>query len=156
MKKKVLLVAGVTAITLLAGGSILLTQAYAQDGDAEEYRPIVQAIAEEFGLDEDEVNKVFVDHHQQMKQEREQKIHDALDQAVADGKITEEQKTDILKKHEMIRQNRGEHRENQREFHEWLDENDIDLRDILGGECGMMGREMKGRMMGRVGHGFAE
>ena len=125
----------------LAVGSLGLTHAYAQDSAG--YSPIVQKIAEKFGLNVSEVQDVFdearADHHAQMLTNFEGR----LTQAVTDGKITEEQKQKILDKHEEMQAKMYEwknltpegRREKIKAFHEelktWAEENEIDFPFLI-------------------------
>ena len=91
---------------LLAVGAIGILPASAQE--APDYPPIIQKLADRFGLNVEEVQDVFeeerAEHHAQMLDSFE----DRLSQAVTDGKITEEQKQKILDKHEAMQAYREE------------------------------------------------
>lgn len=124
---------------------------------------LVQLIAEKFGLNQDEVQTVFDEHHQAMEEQRQQEMQQGLEeklaQAVTDGKITEEQKQAVLEKHQWVRSqmealkdlDEEERHVKMDEIREqvktWAEENGIDLSEIIifgegprGGHGGPMGR----------------
>lgn len=76
---------------------------------------IVQKIAEKFDLNQEEVQQVFdevrSEHHAEREADMKAKEEERLSQLVADGKITEEQKSLIQQKHEELRAERGAHRD---------------------------------------------
>ena len=84
----------------LAAGALGFTRVSAQETD---YPPIIDKLVERFGLNPDEVQDVFdevrAEHHTQMLANFEER----LNQAVTDGKITEEQKLAILDKNEEMK-----------------------------------------------------
>lgn len=161
MKKRIILPTILLA-GALAVGTIGLSSVSAQDSSS--YPPIVQKLAERFGLSQTDVQEVFdearADHHAQMLTNFE----DRLDQAVSDGKITEDQKQLILDKHEEIQAKMDElqsldpeaKREQMQAYHEelqnWAEDNNIDL-PLFGFGPGFargfkMGHQM-GMMQGR-------
>lgn len=93
------------AFTAVAGGSLLVasqTQAFERVGSTD----FAQALATRFNLNVDEV-KTFLDeqhaeHKQDMLIDMEARLNERLDQAVADGKITAEQKAAIVAKHDEV------------------------------------------------------
>lgn len=129
MSKKAIIPA-ITLVTLLTIGIIGSKVVSAEE--SLNTPPIVQRIAETFGLKEEEVEAVFDavadERKDQMQQYREQK----LEQAVSDGVITEEQKTALQNKWQEMEQKRQEHRE---EMQVWFEEQGIDpnaLREYGG------------------------
>jgi polyhydroxyalkanoate synthesis regulator phasin len=83
---------------------------------------------------------VFDDYHQQNMADRHQKLVDRLDQAVKDGKITEDQKNKIIAKlDELHKQFQGESKQdrhaNRQQLHDalqqWAKDNGINLDQIL-------------------------
>jgi hypothetical protein len=127
IKKLTILTLGLAA--LIGVGTLGVKAVSAQDGG---YPPFVQSLAEKFGLNQDEVKTFFDEQmevrHNQMMQAKEER----LDQAVADGVITEEQKQALLNKWEELRQKHEAERE---ELQAWFEENGIDqeaLRDYWG------------------------
>lgn len=136
MKKKIF-ISSVIMTGLLAVGAIGILPAYADDTPA--YPPVVQKLADRFGLDVDDVQEVFdeerAEHHAQMLQSFEE----ILSQEVEDGKITEEQKQLILDKHEEMQAKMEEfkdlspeeRREKMDAWHDelrtWAQENNIEM-----------------------------
>lgn len=59
---------------------------------------LADKIAQKFNLNKDDVQKVFDENRAQHEQERQQKIKDHLDQAVKDGKLTQDQENKIIAK----------------------------------------------------------
>jgi hypothetical protein len=122
---------------------------------------IIQKITERFNLNQSEVEEFFNQQRDERHQEKQAKAEENLNQAVADGKITEEQKSQILAKQEEFKNQREsskdlsneerkqkmtEHRE---EMKKWAEENGIDMKDIRGGEKGgLHGEGQKGQKAG--------
>jgi DNA repair ATPase RecN len=96
--KKKIFISSVVMTGILAVGAIGVLPADAQEANS--YPPIIQRLADRFSLNAEEVQVVFeeerADHHSEMLQN----FDDRLNNAVSDGKITEEQKAAILDKHE--------------------------------------------------------
>lgn len=86
-------------VAVVIGGASFL--GFSQAAQAQTNAPessLVQAIAQKFNLDQSQVQSVFDQHKAERHKEMKQKAEDRLNQAVKDGKITEEQKTKILEK----------------------------------------------------------
>lgn len=105
MKNKIIL----TALAITSAGAVALgtsTVSAQQTTATETYPPIVQKLAQRFGLNEHEVQAVFdeaqAEHHQQMQK----RIEDRLQQAVSDGTLTQEQFEAIKLKHQELHQQR--------------------------------------------------
>jgi len=138
MKKKIF-ISSVVMTGLLAIGAIGVLPAAAQESTT--YPPIIQRLADRFGLSVEEIEEVFneerAEHHAQMLQNFE----DRLSEAVTDGSITEDQKQAILEKHEELQAKMEELRsqnltpeemhEEMRSYHEelktWTESQGIDL-----------------------------
>src|SRR5688572_9138741 len=121
----------------LAVGSLGVARAYAQGNGS--YAPIVQKLAERFGLNVEDVADVF----EEIKDERMSNMHadftERLDDAVLEGKLTEEQKQKLLDHQEEMQDKMQEWKdldpkerhEKMKEFHgefrKWLDEQDIEF-----------------------------
>lgn len=149
----------VLSLMMLMGGAVIFdsVKAYAEDS-SNQYPPIVQKIADKFGLNLNEVKAVFDQERQDRQVQMESKFEDRLNQAVTDGKLTEDQKKLILTKHQEIQANRDqeksdeqnltpEKRKNQmenrrQELKTWASQNGIDVQYLMGG-FGI-----------RAGHGF--
>ena len=124
-------------IALMATGALGVQAVFAQEDPM--YHTLVQRIADEFGLDEDQVEQVI----HELREERQAEMHarwlEQLDQAVRNGKVTEEQRQALITKHsevfeemESVRllpfnERRAETRHMRDEFRQWADENGIDL-----------------------------
>lgn len=146
MKKRKVILPLITVAIIAGAGALTVKTAYAQD--LTQYPPIVQKIADKFGLNVTDVQAVFdqdrEEHHAQMQAQYEER----LNQAVTDGKITEEQKQLILsKQQELMQQHQQdmqdwqnlsvEERQQQRETHKqelqtWAQQNNIDLAYLFG------------------------
>lgn len=82
----------------LAVGALGISKVSAQDTGS--YPPVVQKLAERFGLDVDDVESVFEEERANRHAEMLTKFEDRLSEAVENGKITEAQKQAIIDKHE--------------------------------------------------------
>lgn len=112
---------------------------------------LIQRITEKFNLNQGEVEEVFNQHGEERHQQRQMEIEERLNKAVSDGKITEEQKNLILKKKEEMQGQResfknlsDEERKEQminhrEEMKKWAEENDIDMKEFMGGGKGFGG-----------------
>jgi len=144
MKRKIL------ALSALALGTVAIVGLYgAKTISAQGGRdhPFVQRLAERFGLNEDEVETFFEEEKEAHRQEKQAKFEEYLDQAVADGKITEEQKQAILAKHEEHQaemealkaelkdlspeERKAKMQELKQEMEQWAEENGINLEEIM-------------------------
>lgn len=98
--KKSLLITGAVATVGLTSATGIGVASAATDGPAIEKgtNSLVDRIAEKFNLNKDEVKAVFEEEHAERKAEMQQKMEERLDKAVAEGKLTEEQKQKILAK----------------------------------------------------------
>jgi len=158
MKKKLIFPAIALAVL---GVSLLGINAASADDVTSPHETIIQKLADKFGLNKDEVQKVFEEardeHHSQMQA----KFEENLTQAVKDGKITEAQKTLILNKHKEMQEEREENVESWKnltpderksqmeakrtEMENWAKENGIDLQYFHIG-IGMKGHMGFGHM----------
>lgn len=164
MKKRqmifVLLVLGLVAVGTVFGATLIAVAAE----DGADYPPIIQALADRFDLNPDDVKEVFDERHEAKHGEMQQRHEGKLDGAVEAGTLTEEQKDELLQKMSEFRSKMEEQKdlspaerfeamkEHKEELKTWADENDVDL-GLLGG-CGQGSRAKMGRHMGRgMGHG---
>lgn len=108
---------------------------------------IIQKLAETFNLDETEVQGVFEAQREERMQEKQAHFEEHLDQLVADGELTEEQKQAIIDKKAEMEETMTAMREN---MQTWAEENGIDF-PIFG--HGMRGGFGKGGFMRGMGHG---
>ncbi len=157
MKKKLIL--PVIMATVIGVSILGATPAHAQTADSSPFQSLIQKIVEKFGLKQADVEAVFEEHRNQMHEQMQERMSAKLDDAVKNGKITEEQKQLILKKHEEMKAEReknrdtwqnmtqeerkAEHEKRQAEMKTWAESNGIDL-DLFFGFKGGHG----------FGHGF--
>ena len=97
MKAKNLIFSVITLGMLTLAGIYSVKSISAQEAD--NYPPIIQKLVERFGLNADEVKKVFEEEREEGRARNQEHFEERLDQAVEEGKITEEQKQAILDKH---------------------------------------------------------
>lgn len=154
MKKRIALSLG--ALALVAGTTYLATNkvsAFMGNGNVDE-NPMVQKLAERFGLNQDELKSFFEEEREAHQEKMQAQFEERLNQAVADGKITEAQKQLILQKHEELRAARQENREEKQEDREtrraeleaWAKEKGIDMKFFSMG-----GGPKEGRGIHRMG-----
>ena len=160
INKKILFPA--IAIALL-GIALLGTQYASADDVSNPQNTLVQKIASKFGLNQDEVQKVFDEARDEHQAEMQKKHEERLNQLVTDGKITEAQKTLLLNKHKELQAEREQNRDEwqnltpeekrsqmetrRTELETWAKENGINVENFHG-EGFMM------KMGGR--HGFLQ
>ncbi|KKS30626.1 hypothetical protein A2380_00090 [candidate division WWE3 bacterium RIFOXYB1_FULL_43_24] len=105
MKKRDTLILGGIAAAIALGGAVFFTNSKVLAQYRGKYPPIVQKLVDKFGLNTTEVDKVMEEvqaergtRMQEMQATRHAEIETKLTQAVQDGKLTEDQKTQILTK----------------------------------------------------------
>src|SRR4051794_27887078 len=92
--KKLIIAAGSAGVIGIAGiGASALA---ATSSNTSSYPSIVQKIASTFNLDPAKVNDVFNQQRQANQQDRQAKLKSTLDQAVKDGKLTQDQETKLI------------------------------------------------------------
>ncbi len=126
---------------VLLAGSVLGTSVVKADTESGlgARFPFVQDLAERLGVSEDEVNTAVEDMRGQHRVEMQERQEEGLDEAVADGVITAEQRQMLLDHHAEMEAEREQRRA---EREEWREQSGIDfeaLRDY-GGGCGMGGK----------------
>ncbi|HUW22360.1 MAG TPA: hypothetical protein VMW41_06890 [Candidatus Bathyarchaeia archaeon] len=136
-------------------------KAFAANGNGN-YPPIIDKLVERFGLNREEVQKVFDEERTQRQQQMQANFEERLNQAVSEGKITEEQKKAIIaKKAEMqaecegfkdlsLEERKTKMEEYKKEMESWAQENGIDLSLIPM----FLGRGPHRGFGGRGGPGF--
>lgn len=163
--KKSLMVAGAVATIGVAGvtGLGVASAATNSSGSSDN---LIDKIATKFNLDKGEVEAVFEEAKSEREAEHQQKMEEPLTELVAEGKLTEDQKSKILAKHaELKAQMKEEHgalkdktKEERRalfdqrrdELKAWAEENDIPteyLKFIIGFHGPGMGHGEKPFMM---------
>lgn len=104
MKQKIL----IPVLTIAVVGATFFGLSQTAQAEGTETKPmetLVQAISQKFGLNEAEVQAVFDEQREKHHTQMQEKLEKRLDQAVTDGKITEDQKIAILEKHEEMQKN---------------------------------------------------
>lgn len=97
-KKRVLAGSAIIALGLVFAGAGVSKAANATAGAGNPMSSLVNAIATKFNLSTTDVQAVFDEQRAQMEKEHEQAFADRLKQAVADGKITQDQADKITAK----------------------------------------------------------
>jgi len=132
-KKNIAVIALATIATVGITGSIVATSVEARMLNGE-YSPIVEKLAEKFGVSEESVQSIF-------EESRAERINDHLQEAVNDGLITENQMELIISKKEIFRNDmeklmdeeltRDEYLEKRQtlrnKYSDWAEENGIDI-----------------------------
>lgn len=157
-KMLTLAAAGATTLILVSSSPTQAFWPFGQNNETDSgFHPVIQKIIDRFGLNQDEVQVVLDEAKEEHRAEMEQKKEEYLNQAVADGTITEEQKQLLQQKHEEMQANREawrnlsreERREQMQAHHEemqsWAEENGIDLEELMP----LKGRFGEGRGMHR-------
>lgn len=133
LMKPTAFILGVVMLSLL---SVSLASA---QSESVKYLPIVEKIAQKFNLSKDEVQAVFDEERDSHHAELQARFSGRLDDLVSAGKISEEEKNAILKKHEEMHNRMlelkdmepEERREKMKNMHEdfktWAEEQDIEL-----------------------------
>jgi Skp family chaperone for outer membrane proteins len=143
-----------TAIIAMVVGVLVVTGAFGAGmvmaaGSTTNRKSIVERLSDRFNVSTDEVRKVFTEAQEERLQAMRDALEEKLAEAVKDGKITEAQKTTILKKEDQILAKQKELTKLQQELRDWADDNNIDL-SVLGRG---MGRGMGGPRGGGFGPG---
>jgi len=132
MNKKTIL--SIAALTLaLSSGFMGINKVYA-DETTEKFRPMVQRIAERFGLDQTEIETFMIEQRETRREERGQGMETRINQAAENGQLTEEQKNSLLAKMGEICDGT---REQKGKLREWAEENEINLRELNVGQFGL-------------------
>lgn len=139
MNKKVIIPVAAFAALVAISGMIGVSKA----NDSEKQETLIQKITEKFNLNQGEVEDVFNQHREERHQQRQTEFEEKLNQAVADGKISEEQKNLILNKREELQGQRESFRdlspeerkvkktEHREELEKWAEENNIDIKEFM-------------------------
>ncbi len=144
----------IPALTFVLVGALLFADnMVSAQSDNSFQTSLVQKIAQRFGLNEDEVQAVFDEDRNNMRVRMEMAYEDRWSEAVVNGDITEAQKELILDKRAELEALRDEHHRDitasdltkeEREarmaemqaMHDdlraWAEENDIDLKYLMG------------------------
>ena len=129
MKKRIIIPTAL-ALALILTSVYIVNQVKAED--LSPYPPIVQKIANRFGLKVDDVKEVFDQEKSDMWAKKRQGLEVLLQETVKDGKLTEDQKNKILEKRDELQADHKAQSETQKEeLQIWAKENGINL-DNLG------------------------
>lgn len=140
----------VLSVLVLAGVIYVSAPAsvYADDGGFRQ-NGLIQRIMERFGLKKADVDEVVNQFKEEKQAEMQQKQEQNLNQAVSEGKITQEQKTALQQKMQEWHNNKPdfsemskEERESERDSHrqemqDWAESQGINLQDLNFGPKGM-------------------
>ena len=146
MNKKIIIPSIIVASAVIIGAGAYGLNSALADSDSDS-PPIIQKLVEKFNLNENEVKAVFEEERNQHQERAREMFEERLNQAVKDGKITEEQKNKIMAKHEEMRterqQERNERQEQRQEMEQWAEDNGINLEDVgmFGGGLGRGGHK---------------
>ncbi|MCD4669586.1 MAG: hypothetical protein K8S14_03995 [Actinomycetia bacterium] len=137
------LIAGLVLFSIMGMACTGELNADSLENNGSGHAPILERIAEKFGLDIDEVK----DFLEELKKERrsgiEERFEERLDELVKDEKITGDQKKAILEKKEEMEAFREELenmkvfeareavKEMREELKDWAEENDLELRYLF-------------------------
>lgn len=156
MRTKILII--LAALGVIGSALYLSQPALAEGGSG--YSAIIQKLVERFGLDAGEVEEVFVEHRGEMRAEKQARLEERLDEAVAEGKITQEQREALEAKKAEMKENWEEMKDlsweerkevksaHWKEMKAWAEENGIDMKELFG--------FMGGFKKGHFGHKFGE
>lgn len=151
MKKTTVILLVVTVLVAGGAGLLVTRSARAENDFGKPFDSLVQKIADQFGLNQDEVQVVFDEHQaerraerekrrEERQAEREQKFAEKLTEAVNNGEITEEQKQLILaKRAELENQNQAQKQNMEQkrlELEAWAEENGLENTGYLLGGFG--------------------
>jgi Ni/Co efflux regulator RcnB len=120
--KKTLTAILLTAV--MAGGLFLASQTVLAQ---EEQTSLIERLAQRFGLNQAEVENEFEQFRQEGGSRRGRQIKGDLDQAVADGVISAEQKQALETKRQEWQAEREAHQE---EMRAWMEENGFDCQAL--------------------------
>lgn len=140
IKKPLLVLGAVTGIGLAGVTSIGVASATANSSGTDS---IIDRISTKFNLNKDEVQAVFEEERAAREAEHAQKMEDRLTAAVAEGKLTEEQKAKIIAKLEELKASREgwndkapeERKATKQHLHEdleqWAEDNNIPTEYLM-------------------------
>ncbi|MBX4190765.1 hypothetical protein KW794_01625 [Candidatus Saccharibacteria bacterium] len=129
-RKMIIAAAAVGAIGAAGIGASAMA---ANNSASSNYPPIVQKIASTFGLDPAKVNDIFKQQRQENTQERQAKLKSTLDQAVKDGKLTQDQADKLVAELKTLHdQNKADRRQDiKSQLEQWAKNNGINNLDEI-------------------------
>ena len=159
MNRKIIL--PFVALAVLAFGTLTMHSFASAQEITDPQSALVEKIATKFGLNKDEVQKVFDEERTEMHAQMQLKQEERLSQLVKDGKITEAQKTLIINKQKEMQTQRKANKDSfkdltpeerktqmeskKAELDAWAKENGIDPtylfpgKEMMGGHGPRMG-----------------
>lgn len=131
----------ITAMAVIATATVgLSASAFAASNSSHGQPSLVQAIADKFHLNKSEVQQVFDQNRADHEQDRQQKLKERLDQAVKDGKLTQDQETKLLTEMQTLHdQQKSSTQTDKRadmkavhdQLEQWAKDNGIDLSQVM-------------------------
>jgi hypothetical protein len=167
MNKRYVIYLATGAVALATIGVVAATTVSAASpaGSANPMTNLVNAIAQKFNLNASDVQKIFDDQKAQMKVQMDQRYTDRINQAVTDGKLTQDQANKILAKKAELQAQRqsqvaslqgktkaeiqAEMKTQMDALKQWATDNNIPMEYLMFGPMGGhgFGRGMHGSMM---------
>lgn len=92
----------VALVSVLSGGLVVATNAFAQTNSQNAVPSLVQEIASKFNLNQSDVQAVFTQHREEMQAKMGSNYETYLANLVKSGKISEEQEQLILNEHKQL------------------------------------------------------
>jgi hypothetical protein len=128
--KKLIAIASITGAVGIGG--IGATALAATNSGTTSYPPIVQKLASTFGLDPAKVNDVFKQQKQDNMANRQAKLKSTLDQAVKDGKLTQDQEDKLIAELQSLRSQAKDNRQDIRtQLQQWAKDNGVTNLDQI-------------------------
>lgn len=166
-RNKKIIIPALALITLLGAGAYGVSRASA-DEMGSGMTSLVEKISTKFGLNKDEVQKVFEEERDERQTQMKARYEERLNEAVSKGELTEEQEKLLLAKREEMQTEREKNRENHQnlsmeerkaemekrrtELEQWAKDNGIDVKYLMMGPGGMA-RGGHGGFMRGAGNG---
>lgn len=155
-EKKISKIVLFAAVTIL-GTAVLGVNIVKADESSDRHSTIISKLVAKFGLNQADVEAVFEEERGERQAQMQVKKTERLNQLVADGKLTEDQKNLLITKQEEMKgqfegmrdlspeERKAQMEAHRDEMHNWAEANGIDLEAIgpLGGFGKGIGREMK-------------
>ena len=132
------------AVVTMAGGVIFANSQVSARGLLDNHASLVQKLAEKFNLNEEEVQTVFAEIHDEHRVEMQTKFKEKLSEAVVNDELTEEQRQAIFNKYEEMRtaheeseaswgdlspeESRAKMKEQRQMMQAWAEENGVDFK----------------------------
>jgi len=118
----------------LVGGAVTVGSVSAQGEGRPFHQQMIERFADRFGLNQSEVEGFMMEMHDERQANRQANHQKHLDELVADGTLTEEQRQSLEAKYQEMTQDREGHHQ---EMEDWAEEQGIDLSKVAGRGEGM-------------------